>query len=122
MEHLVKCPLCGHKHSVTEKWLGKKVMCTTCDKAFIVTPCEPIAESPSRAPKKPEEALGPKLVKKTLGDPAAALDGSIPGAFSGILAGVLAAFLVGIFSLQAFGEIIGRLMFGCCRSAPHPRL
>jgi hypothetical protein len=52
------------------------------------------------------------LLKKALGDPSAALDGSIPGAISGILSGVVVALLAGILRAEAVGEIVGKVLLG----------
>jgi hypothetical protein len=52
------------------------------------------------------------LLKKTLGDPTAAVDGSIPGAISGVFAGVLIAILAGILSGEAGGETVAKVLLG----------
>ena len=81
--HLFKCPLCGQEHRISDDLVGKKVVCKACEEVFPLSPDQIIVKLPTRPAKKVEEPWGPKLFKKVLRDPEAALDGSIPGAFSG---------------------------------------
>jgi hypothetical protein len=113
MTHARKCPSCGRIYRVPENRLGKKLRCAVCENIFVLSPSEAIAESSSPPTGKADKTLRPKFFFwKRLGDPAAAVEGSIPGAISGVVAGSLGAFLAGIFSGEAAGEIIGSVLTG----------
>jgi hypothetical protein len=112
MGQLFQCPACGYKHRVQDGWLDKRMKCAACEEVFRLSPDRAIAEPAPKPPPAPVESLGAKLVKKTLGDPAAASDASIPGAMSGILAGVVVSILFGIFSGQNTGETVGGALLG----------
>jgi hypothetical protein len=112
MAHLFHCPKCGHKHRVSDNRLGKKLKCLACDAAFRLSPENAVAEKPSRPTVESEENWGQRFLKKTLGDPAAALDGAIPGAIAGILAGVLVPLAASLFAGEAFGQVFLGFVIG----------
>ena len=112
MAHLFKCPACGHKHSVSEDWLGKVLVRTRCSEVIQLPSSQDLADSLSQSAKKAEEGALSKLLKKAPGEPSAALEGSIPGAISGILAGTLVPLLGGIFFRKAVGRIVSEILFG----------
>jgi hypothetical protein len=112
MVHLFKCPACGHKHSIPEELLGKKLICKACDEVFPLSPSKVLPDPASLPVKKTDPPWRAKILRKVLADPSAAVDGAIPGAVSGILAGVLVPLLVGIVSSVGVGETISKVMLG----------
>jgi hypothetical protein len=106
------CPACGHQHQVVEERLGKRLKCTACGAVLKLSPGKAVPESPPQPAAEAGETVGPGLLKKALGDPSAALEGSVPSAISGVLAGVLVALLAGILRGETFGETVGNALLG----------
>src|SRR5262249_35088009 len=109
MVHLFKCPACGHKHSIPEELLGKKLTCKACDEVFPLSLSKALPDPASRSVKKTDQPWRANIFQKVLADPSVAVDGAIPGAVSGILAGVLVPILVGIVSSVGAGETISKV-------------
>ena len=112
MEHVFKCPACGHKHSIPEELLGKKLICKVCDEVFPLSLRKALPDPASRPVQKTDQPWRSKILRKVVPDPSMAVDGAIPGAVSGILAGVLVPILVGIVSPVGAGETISKVMLG----------
>jgi hypothetical protein len=112
MGPFVRCPLCGSKQQVSEDRIGKRVRCAGCEEVFAASLAEGGAQAKPRSARKPN--ISPRLpwFRRVIGDPSAAVDGSIPGAFSGVLAGVLGALVAGVVSMQAPGTILGVMLLG----------
>jgi hypothetical protein len=119
--NLIPCPSCGHPHRIPEEPGATALTCAECAEVFTV-PSEQSLPSPKgkerqgatpRGKPVPEEAWGLKLVRRTLGDPAAALQGAIPGALIGVFAGVLVGWLYGAAGPGAgAGEAVGGILIG----------
>jgi hypothetical protein len=112
MVYLCKCQACGQQHRVPEARLGKKLMCTACAAVFRPSPDNAIAERPSLPAVKADRTRVPRVLKKVLGDPQEAVNGSILGSISGMIVGVVVPILAGIFSGATVGDTVGSILLG----------
>jgi hypothetical protein len=113
MAHLFKCPACGHKHHVSDDWLGKVLVCTRCSEVIPLPSSQDLADSLSHSATKADEGALARLRTKAPDGPSAALEGAIPGAVSGLLAGTLVPLLEDLLLQKAIGDIVSEVLYGC---------
>jgi hypothetical protein len=113
MAHLFKCPACGHRHRVSDDWLGKPLVCTRCGEVIRLPSSQDLAHSLSQSATKAEGGMLSKLLTKAPGEPSAALEGSIRGAISGLLAGTLVPVVAGILFRKGVGDIVNDILPEC---------
>jgi hypothetical protein len=112
MKRLFKCPFCGHVFRVSETRLSKGLTCPACKKEVKTVAADAPAEPSTPRAAGAKASLGGKLVKMTLGDATAVLEGSVPGAISGLLTGILGALLIGIITGEDAGLITAKVLIG----------
>jgi hypothetical protein len=113
MAHLFKCPACGHRHQVSDDWLGKVLVCTRCSEIIRLPSSQDLADSSSPSAKKADGGALARLLTKAPGEPSAALEGAIRGAVSGLLAGTLVPLLEDLLLQKAIGDIFSEVLYGC---------